>query len=633
MDDKLKIEEVVEIASQMEQDGKERRERYRKIDEAVACKFTPDANVAALPFVSGRQFALTDIADARNAGVRTFSSLLPDIRISPVMDNQGEYDRVDRMEQAWKWELEKMNRPINGKKGIHDQIVESAITYHAVALQTEYLPYKFKGKEKNSRIQSMLSRKCFNWTVHHPGTVEAKYSDYGLECVLKKGDFTAQQMIDNFGRDNEGIAKMLEDNNGKSKAELMKLKFTLWDFTDWTNRVQYITPSDSKAKRYELMNEKHGLPFIPWVVVDYGDPLWQAVIDSGHWNNLQHLKLIKFSKAVALGMRSDLVVETPDGTLKGVWIDYQNPTNPIVIPAGSNVRNLPANNLDPQFESEYQEARSDVSRSTVAKVLQDITPYMNSPFSSLNAGITMALGQLSPARRVAEAAEAEAIYQGFQWIKHSKMPFYAFRKKNSDGKIEGGSPYMAGGHIMITHEEPPTEEQMQEMNDKEIQLAAKKIYFDLEHLYINVELQSSNVTDEQAKMNLYINAMREAGMSKKEVWERMNWDGFEMNQIQRGSEVLYDAELGKLAKLKDLEVSQIAQQAQMQQAQMAQAQQAQAQQMQTMQNATNDLNAASQFAGMEGVDMRGGGMAAAMGAPNETRETITGRTMGGDAIL
>ena len=62
-------------------------------------------------------------------------------------------------------------------------------------------------------------------------------------------------------------------------------------------------------------------------------------------------------------------------------------------------------------------------------------------------------------------------------------------------------------------------------------------------------------------------------------------------------------------------------------------QQAQAQQMQTMQNATNDLNAASQFAGMEGVDMRGGGMAAAMGAPNETRETITGRTMGGDAVL
>lgn len=630
MEDKLRIEEVEEIAAQMEQDGKERRERYRKIDEAVACVFNPDANIAALPFVSGRKFALTDIADARNAGVRTFTSLLPDIRISPVMDNQGEYDRVDRMEQAWKWEMEKMNRPINGKKGIHDQIVEDAITYHAVALQTEYLPYKFKGRTSDPRIKSILSRKTFNWVRHHPGTVEAKYSDFGMESVLKKGDFTAQQLIDNFGRENEGIVKMLDDLKGKNKAELMKTKFTLYDYTDWNYRVQYITSGSSKS-RFELMNEKHGLPFIPWVVVDYGDPLWQAVIDSGHWNNLQHLKIIKFSKAVAMGMRSDLVVETPDGSLKGVWIDYQNPTNPIVIPAGSNVRNLPANNLDPQFESEYQEARSDVSRSTVAKVLQDITPYINSPFSSLNAGITMALGQLSPARRVAEAAEAEAIFQGFQWIKHSRMPFYAFRRKGTDSKIEGGTPYMAGSHIMITHEEPPTQEQMQGMNEKESQLAAKKIYFDLDHLYINVELQSANVTDEQAKMNLYINAMREAGMSKKEVWERMNWDGFEMNQIQRGSEVLYDAELGKLAKLKDLEVQQIAQQAQMEQ--QAQMQQAQAQQMQTMQNATNDLNAASQFAGMEGVDMRGGGMAAAMGAPNETRETITGRTMGGNAVL
>ena len=189
----MRVDEVSEIITQMLTDDKTRNERYKKIDEAIACVFTPDANVASLPFVTGRQFALTDIADAKNAGVRTFTSLLPNVTIAPVMDNEGEYDRVDKMEQAWKWELEKMNRPVNGQKGIHDQIVESAITYHAVALQTEYLPYKLKGKN-DQRTKAILSRKCHQWTLHHPGSVHAKFSEYGMEHVAKVREFTALQL-------------------------------------------------------------------------------------------------------------------------------------------------------------------------------------------------------------------------------------------------------------------------------------------------------------------------------------------------------------------------------------------------------------------------------------------------------
>ena len=621
----MRVDEVSEIITQMLTDDKTRNERYKKIDEAIACVFTPDANVASLPFVTGRQFALTDIADAKNAGVRTFTSLLPNVTIAPVMDNEGEYDRVDKMEQAWKWELEKMNRPVNGQKGIHDQIVESAITYHAVALQTEYLPYKLKGKN-DPRTKAILSRKCHQWTLHHPGSVHAKFSEYGMEHVAKVSEFTALQLKENFGADNRGIQMLIE---GKKIHELMKEKYTLVDYTNWTDRVQYIKHD---KKNIELMNEPHGLPFIPWVVVDYGDPLWQSILDSGHWNNLQHLKLIKFSKAVAMGMRSDLVVQTTDGTLKNVWIDYQNPTNPIVIGAGDRVQPLPGNNLDPQFEAEYQEARSDVSRSTVAKVLQDITPYMNSPFSSLNAGISMALGQLAPARRTAEAAEAEAIFQGFQWIKHSKIPMNSYRAKTTDGKMDG-EVYKRGGHIVITHEEPPTEEEYQKMSEKEAAIKEQQIYFDLSALYVNVELKSANITDEQAKINLLINAIDRIGMSKKEAWERMGWDGYEMNQSQRVMEALLDGEIKKALDMKALEVQQAAQQAQQQAEQEAAQAQQQAMMQQSQQAATQDMNAASQFSTTQGMDMRGGGMAAAQSAPMETRNTINGQTDSGDAMI
>lgn len=634
-DNEMKISEVIEIVNQMDIDGKAQRDLFSKIDDAVNCKFEPDAAIANLPYAVGRHFASTEVADAKNAGVRTFSSLLPDVRISPVMDNQGEYDRVEKMEQAWKWEMERMARPVNGKKGFHDAIVDSAITYHKVALQTEYLPYKFKDR-KDPRTKSLLMRKCFNWVIHHPGTVDAVYSDYGVERVRKKGEFTAQQIVDNFGRENPGVAKMISENAGKNKSDLMKMKFTLHDYTDWDYRVIYLTQSDtsSAGAKYVLMNEKHGLPFIPWVVVDYGNPLWQSILDSGLWNNLQHMLFMSFSKAVATGMRSDLVVETPQGKMEGVWIDYQNPLNPIAIPTGSKVTNLPSNNLDVAFTEQLARMSENVARSTVARILQDTSQYSNSPFSSLNAAITTALGQLSPAKRIAETAEAEAIFQGFQWIKHSKIPFTAYRKKAGDAKIEGSDPYMSGSPIYITHEDVPSQEKVMGMTPQEQALESQKTYFDLQSMYIGVELKSANVVDEQAKLNMLINAKREFGMASKEVWERMGWDGYEINQLQRAMEFLFDAEIQNTLGMKSLAVEDarnrmtLAAQAEAQQVAQQQAQE----QAMSQQAQMNEMSAGSQFAGMEGVDMRGGGNPAAMQAPNATREAITGRTTGGDQI-
>ena len=303
--------------------------------------------------------------------------------------------------------------------------------------------------------------------------------------------------------------------------------------------------------------------------------------------------------------------------------------NPLHLPAGTQLQSLQGNQLDPQFESEYQEDRADVSRSTVARILQDPSQFLNAPFSTFNASITSALGQLSPAKRTAEAAEAEGILQGFQWIKHSKIDFGAYRKADKDSKEEGGQPYRRGSAIVITHEDPPTEKEFMEMSEKEQMMVSQKVYFDLKSLYVRVELQSANVTDEQAKLNTYIQAHRELSMSSKEVWERMGWNGFEMNMTQSATEQLFQAEVQKAVQAKMAEL-----QMQMQQAQMAQEQQAaQAQQAQSQDAMINQMNAGSQMEGMQGVDMRQGGNPAAMSAPNETRESISGRTQSGQPTI
>jgi len=630
----MEIGEVAEIVQQMLADDKARINRYAKIDDAVGCKFKPDTAVSLLPFIQGRSFALTDIADARNAGTRVFTSLLPNIEVSPVTDNEGEYDRVDKMEQAWKWEMEKMNRPVNNVKGIHDQIVESAVTYHSVAFQTEYLPYKFKDRKKDARVKAILARKCFQWTLHHPGTVHSKYSDYGLERVAKVSDFNALQLAENFGAENEGVVKLLEQARTTKKSELMRMNYTLVDLTDWKYRVQYAFPSNegggviSADKRIVFMNELHGLPFINWVIVDYGDPLWQSILESGHWSNLQHMKLIKFSKAIALAAKPDFALTTSDGTLRGVWLDWKNPLNPMILPPGTQLQELQPNKLDPQFEAEYQEDRSDVARSTVARILQDPTPFLNSPFSTFNASITTALGQLSPAKRTAETAEAEAIYQNYQWIKHSGIPFNAYRAKTTDSKMEDGAAYQRGGQIVISPKDPPTEEEFNRMGEEEQAVQEKTVYFNLDSLYINVQLQSANMTDEQARLNVYLNARDKADMSSQELWERMGWDGYTMNLIQSGTEALFKAELQAQIMKKDIAMREQIRNEVMQEVQAQQAADAKEQEK-SLQNTTNEQNAGSQFAGMQGADLRGGGMAAAQGAPNENRVSIRGQTDNG----
>lgn len=604
-----KIEEYAEIVRQMVDDDKGRDSLYEKIDEAINCKFTPSSEVQQLPWVKNRHYGMTNVADARNAGARTFSTLLPHIEISPNFDTDEEYQRTEMAEQVWEWEFERMNR-VQSKKGFHDRIVESAVTYHAVAFQTEYLPFKFKG-EKDQRIKALLARKNFSWPIHHPGTVHSQTNDYDqLQRVAKVIPMTAQELVDNFG-ESRGIAKLKAKHEKNDPADLMKEKYTLVDYMDWEKRVKWAYPSDSKhvsASDIVFMDEEHGLPFIPWVIIDYGDPLWESIIKSGLWENLQYVNMLIYAKAIEQSTRSTLVIKTPDGTLKQVWIDFENPSNPIVIPQGSDITDLRPAPIDPQMSAIFQEMTAQVASSTVSQVLTNIGQYSDAPFSTVERIVQMALGQLSPAQKTAESGEEEGIYQGFQWIEHSNLPLIGYRQSTTDTRRRGEQIGIFPGDAKDTGN-------------------PRQVYFDLENLYINVKLQANNVADEQTRMNLMINAVDRLGMSKKDAWEKMGWKNYGLTESHRLDEMMLEQEVQLDFERQRTQIQTDAQM-QMQQVQMQQEQAAMEQQM-AMQNEQNAMNAGSQFTGVQGQDMRSGGQPAAQVAPFETREQITGQTAQG----
>lgn len=616
----MELEPLAEIVNQMVTDDRGRDALFARIDDALGCVFEPDPAIKELPYVKNRHHAMTDIADARNAGARTFSTLLPTVEIAPLSEDDREYDRAEKMEQALEWEFTRMNRS-SSKKGIHEQIVDSAVSYHAVALQTEYLPYKFKRKE-NARIKNLLASKRFNWTMHPVSTVHSVNSDYGLERVAKVCRLSIQNLIDNFGAENSGIVKLIEGSKAK-KSDYMKTFYNLVDYTDYEDRVQWAVPEGGNvsASEFVFMNEKHGLPFIPWVIVDYGDPLWKSIIQSGQWDNYQYANLISFAKAIEQSTRSTLIIKTPDGTLQNVWLDFSNPSNPIVAPLdGTVVENLSPAPIDPQLATAVQQMSGAIAKSTVAQILQDISGYANAPFSTVSQVVQMALGQLSPAKKAAESAEEKGFYQMFQWIEHSGIPLIGYRGGNADSRLEAGDPYRRGSEIGIYPGAMPNPDTLPEG------ALDNKIYFDLEALYITVSLKSGNESDAQTRINTQINAVDRLGMSKQQAWENMGWKNYEINQDKRAEEVLFEAELQKEAQKKMLELE--AMKLQMQTEIQMQAQQAALQQQQQQpQNAVNDLNGANAMSTSQGVDMRGGQNPAMMAAPGLTREAVTGQTV------
>ncbi len=615
------------LAKEAIANDKDRMKLYQEIDIHRTGTWKAPDTLRALPWIQERKFASTKPADAIDSGARTFATMLPDVSIAPLSDEPREYERVENLETAIDWHFKRMN--MNGAKSTHWKVLESAMRYCCVAMQTEYLPHTLRGQEKDKRIQAILRQSKFQWTIHHPSSVHSRRSKNILEMAMLSVVRTAQELIDEFGDDNEGILKMLEreklTTSARDAQKRMTTRFSYYDLTDWDMRCQWIVSNNGSmqvneepGKGIELRLMEHKMPFIPWVVVDNEDPILKNAINTGMLDNLNILRTIEFSKAIESAAESHRHIQTPDGTLDGVSIDNQNPTQDLVSRPGVTVQELRGTPIDPQIANMRQTAEGEVSASSVTSVLSDANALDSRNFSTSNIKYRTALAQLSLARDCAARAEQLGFYQMFEWIDYaSDKPLVAFREKS---KTFRGTELSAGQEIVVSNAE--------DLN---------AIGFDLEFLYIDVKLREDSLMDEQSKWNIGITKIDRYGMSREIVAEELGVENYGLHEQKRAAEELVlakvQAEARKIMADAEAYAAQVvgAVQAQLQQqAQQAQME-AQQQQMaqQQPQNATQDMNAGGSFAANEGQDMRGGMMAAMQNAPGEGREQMNGQDMSG----
>lgn len=566
-----------------------RDELFDKIYKASRSIFINPPELRALPWIQERKFVTTAPADALNAAIRTFASRMPRIEIQPLSDDPAEYDRTEQHEELMKWEFERMNRL--GAKSPHWKIVEYAMKYCAVAIETSYLPFVYQGKEKNPRIKEILQSKNFKWNVHDPSTVHVRESEELLESVVVCKTMTAQQLIDKFGLDHYGMDEILKDIKLNDAKALNTTYFSFYDFIDWDARVQWASRNggeyidrDVPANGIELMRKERTTSFLPWVYVDNEEPLLRQMVDAGLWENVNILRTMQFSKAVDMAAHPEYWIQTPDGTLRNVNIDNTNPNQPLVSGPGVQVNKLQPPSIDPQLAAMTGEAEQEVFRTTVAQILASVEKYAGTQnFSVVNAMLNAAVAQLALAQMAAERAETLALLQNFRWIEETEIPMVGFRRYT---KGEGAK---RGQEISI-----------------------KKGDFDTRYLYLSVKLNPATVMDKQTEINNAINKVERLGMSKKMAWDELNLENYELSESQVSEEMLYMSHVQ--AKAKEI-MMQPDMQAQMAQMAMSQAQQGASR---------------TQFTGQQGMDTRGGGAVAAR--PGQGREQLTGQSASGQEI-
>lgn len=565
---------------------------YQEIHEASKSIFETPEELKALPWIRDRKFVSTAPADALNAAIRTFAARMPKLEIQPLSEDPGEYERTESLEEAMMWEFKRMN--YTGAKSPHWKIVEYAMKYCAVAIETSYLPWLHQDRKDEPRIKELLRSRHFRWDVHDPSNVHVREVDGILEAVVNMCVKNVADLVAMFGQYNPGIQEILKEIDDKDPSAMYNTFYTLYDLTDWDARVKWVAPCGQLSinrdapEGPEIMREERTVSFLPWVYVDNQEPLLKQMVEAGLWKNVNILRTMQFSKAVDMAAHPEYWIQTPDGTLRGVSIDNTNPNQPLVTGPGMNVSKLAPPMLDPQLAQLLGTAEGEVFRTTVAQILASVEKYAGTQnFSVVNAMLNAAIAQLALSQMAAERAETMAIIQNFRWIDETEIPMVSFREN-----VKG------------------------EYKKRGQELAIKKGMFDPQYLYVKMTLSPSTISDKQSEINNAINKVERLGMSRKMAWDEIGIENFDLSQAQKSEEDLYMAFIQAKSKEIMMRPEMQAQAAAMKAQQQAQAQQGN----------PEAGGPQSQFSGQQGFPS-GQGQPATM--PGQGREQLTGQTQGG----
>jgi len=586
-----KLEYYQQIADEDIERDKTQNEMFEKIDDMWNGDWELPASLKAHDYM--REFKTTAPHDAMWAAGRVMASRQPFINVQPLSPSP-EHFTEERIENLLDWQLYNIIR--RSKSDPLMEIALSAVKYSQVAFQPIYIPYEFKGKT-DPRSKAIKRLGDFSFRVHNPQTVHARFNDYCLESVTLAVLNTAQEIIDMFPDFKNEIISLVKSNNasGDFDAAMQNQKLSLYDFTDYEDRVIWASIGDSLKDGFgvELLKKPHGIPFMNWVFRKDLHPIMKPVVDADLWANANILESLRYYNVVSTISQARSWSKTISG--EGVEIDHTDPASQVQLRTGEEFGMLQAAQIDPTINLLIDSVRGDIRQTTVAEALTTIDKLASgTPFATVNAILQASIASLANIQKLVEGSLEDAFVQMLQWIDYSDIPLKGKQRKttNMDSPMKN-----AGADLVL-----------------------KKGDFDPDTIVIKVSMNTSTPTDKDAAINRAILMSSRLPISPRKAMEdngleynESDWQAYITNQYV-SAEVKADTDRIVMKPQLEAQQMQMEQQQQMQQEQMAQQ---------------------AEMAGQEPTDQplmentQGeAGLSPASAAPSMTREAFTNETNG-----
>lgn len=302
---------------------------------------------------------------------------------------------------------------------VHYDVVTSMLTFaeaHIAVTKTTDMVEAAKGGTKAAQIkaESIAKLTPYVFDVWDPRTGYPEIGAYGLTSFYREVSTTSGIVLDEFG---DAARAIYKDSNKRYDT------VTLCHFWDYENRYVWVS-----GEERPLIQEKHGLPFIP-VVVQIGEgsrlfskpeyqrqPFLYTMVESGLWSRQNLMLTVLYTLAFALGS-NPLYVYQSNQPGKELSIDWDTPGGVATIDTGETLSPMLKQVLDPSLMTSYEIAQQLAQESTI------YGQTLGEPISGTQTFSTTALlhqaGRLPllVPQRLASWAIADAIKMALLWLK------------------------------------------------------------------------------------------------------------------------------------------------------------------------------------------------------------------------
>ena len=550
----------------------------------------------------------TSAYDAIRSATNVFSAYQPKWDVQPR--GPEENDNAETLEAWLKWQFALSDRR-NGSAIWN--LMKQAVTYDVYCARVDYLRNMF-GSKLSKKQKMQLRDGEFVITEFHPANMLWEKTNLGLHWVSVAENALATDIIGYWLEVEEAdvseLESMIDDD--------AEVRINYFDYEDDKKRVVAFYQSDGldsevveSSEWHQIYEEKNEKEFISWIISVGGtgyerepeymvNPLVAPLHLAGSWENQNLYESLQVSKTLRRHGLPDMITVTNDG--EGVEINYDGSADQIALSPGEEAKPYNPPGIDPGMTDLVVRGRSKMQGNMGVSTLQNPQVTGNTPFSTLNAQINLALTALEKPKRVGEQALSQFGLLAFSWIDYKGDIVQAFRSDSEGTDV---------------------------LSSRGAQIGVGPDDFDLTVLYISASLIANNPTDKLQRMNFAIQANKELQIPLKQLVETLGLGNFEVLQTEWMKEQLGVSAMSLFIEGKSAEQQmQIQMQGQAAQMQMQQAQQ----QQQPQQMPQQPQGPPSQQTAQGGGFNAEGGTPNQMVSPADTREQLNGQTFTGEDI-